>query len=292
MKKHIIAIMTVSLAAFLIACSAPKQEAETAGEIPAMKEVVTEDTEAPAEILAQEPEETEQKIELFGIIKYSRTELGMRMEYDVSDHQINENGQIMQFSLHRTKREQVSEGGTLLEEVDTEDSTIALVYDGNGMIVSARTDIPGYGYQMHELSYKDGLIDTDEYSTDWSTVEKPYKHQFTYEVKDSTVTSNEGKRIEGTKSVYPHEYAYNDNGNVSIITINPGTDYQAVWEIEYDNNGNVTKIISSNNVYGTFLVREFEYVSLGTIRETDAGKTGFQKWQEFSIIEESLMNCY
>ena len=73
-------------------------------------------------------------------------------------------------------------------------------YDESGDILSARTDIPGYGFAMHELTYKDGLIDTDTYSTDWSTAEKPYKLQFEYEESDGTVISREGERLEGEKT--------------------------------------------------------------------------------------------
>ena len=62
-------------------------------------------------------------------------------------------------------------------------------------------------------------------------------------------------------------------------------------DIEYDENGCVTKI-TSTNPDGVFLVCEFEYTSLGQVGKEDTVKTGFRKWQEFSVIEEALKNCF
>lgn len=234
---------------------------------------------------------TEPGVELMGIGKYSRTELGMLMEFDVSGHQVNEYGQITQFDLHRTNLEQLKEDGALLEAVDTEDSSVVLEYDGNGDIVSARTDIPDYGFTMHELTYEDGLINTDAYSTDWSTAVKPYKFQFVYEENDGIVLSSEGERLEGTKTPYPCEYEYNENGDVTRITRTVTPDLIIYVDIEYDGNGCVSKI-TSTNPDGVFLVCEFEYTSLGQVGNADTVKTGFRKWQEFSVIEEALKNCF
>lgn len=278
MKKTISSILTMALVIssliILTACGGTELKQSGAAE-PATKEPAVE----------------EQGIELMGISKYSRMELGMLMEFDVSNHQVNKNGKITQFDLHRTKREKLQEDGALLENVTTDESTITLKYDENGDIISARTDIPGYGFTMHELTYADSLIDTNTYSTDWSTFEEPYKLQFTYEENDGAVMSSKGERLEGKKSTYPCDYEYNENGDVTRIIRTAASDYIVYVDIEYDANGNVTKI-TSTNPKGVFLVCEFEYTSLGMVGKENTAKSGYRKWQEFSIIEEALKNCY
>ena len=280
MKKKTSVIMTIALAISAVmiftACGGAEQPKPQGS--------------GAAEPAATEPA-TEQGVELMGISKYARTELGVRTEFDVSNHQVNEKGQITQFDLHRTAREKVKSDGALLEVVDTEDSTVSFQYDENGNIISAKTDIPGYGFTMYELTYLDGLIDTKAYSTDWSTVENPYKLQFTYGESDGTVTSSEGKRLEGVKSSYPCEYEYNENGDVTRIIRTAAPDFIVYVDIEYDENGCVTKI-TSTNPKEVFLVCEFEYTSLGPVGKADTTKNGYGKWQDFSIIEEALKNCY
>ena len=120
---------------------------------------------------------------------------------------------------------------------------------------------------------------------------KPYKFQFAYEENDGIVLSSEGERLEGTKTPYPCEYEYNENGDVTRITRTVTPDLIVHVDIEYDENGCVTKT-TSTNPDGVFLVCEFEYTSLGQVGKEDTVKTGFRKWQEFSVIEEALKNCY
>ena len=278
-------MLVVSSALILTACGGGEPAMQTEEEPGAEMEEAEEKTaETPAfeeeeqsgteESEAGESAAAEPGVEVMGISRYSRTELGMRMEFEVSGHQVNENGQITRFDIHRTMLEQVQEGGALLEAVDTEDSTIILEYDGNGDIISARTEIPGYGFTMHELAYKDGLIDTDAYSTDWSTVEEPYKLEFAYEESDGTVIRRKGERLEGSKSSYPCEYEYNENGDVTKMTRVVTSDLKVYLDIEYDENGCVTKI-TGTNPEGVFLVCEFEYTSLGQVGKADTVRTGF-----------------
>ena len=251
----------------------------------------SETEEQTAEDRAEHQGPMEPGAEVMGIIRYSRTELGMLTEFDVSNHQVNENGQITQFDLHRTRREKVLPDGSLLQDVDSEDSTISLEYGESGDILSARTDIPGYCFTVHELTYTDGLIDTDAYDTDWCTSENPYKLQFTYEQSDGTVKRSEGKRLAGQKSSYPCEYEYNETGDVTRIIRTASPEFIVYMDIEYDENGCVTKI-TGTNPRGVFLICTFEYESLGEVGKAGTAKSGFRKWQEFSVIEEALKNCY
>lgn len=229
-------------------------------------------------------EEEAPEVELMGISKYSRTQFGELMEYDVTDHRVNENGQITQFDVYRTNIEKVGDSAIEQEHIPSDNSIIVLERDDSGSIAAARTEIPGYGYQMHELTYKDGLIDTDSYSSDWSTL-APYTLQYTYEKADGNISLMNAECIQGDQATYPYAYEYNDTGDVDKVVLDPEAASHAYVEIEYDENGNVTKI-TNFNADGPFLVREFEYTSLG---QKVKAKTGFQKWQEFDTIDKALL---
>ena len=75
------------------------------------------------------------------------------------------------------------------------------------------------------------------------------------------------------------------------ITRIASKDFIVYVDIEYDENGCVKKI-TSTNPDGVFLICEFEYTSLGQSGKADAVRTGFRKWQDFSTIEAALKNCY
>lgn len=104
-----------------------------------------------------------QEVEFMGISKYSRTQMGELIEYDVSNHQVNENGQITSFDLHRTNIETVEKSSITIDRVDSDDSTVLLKRDEDGNIISAKTEVPDLGYQMYEYTYDDDLIDTMTY---------------------------------------------------------------------------------------------------------------------------------
>lgn len=227
-----------------------------------------------------------QEVELMGISKYSRTQMGELIEYDVSNHQVNENGQITSFDLHRTNIETVEKSSITIDHVDSDDSTVLLKRDEDGNIISAKTVVPDLGYQMYEYTYDDDLIDTMTYSTDWGGTDK-YTIKSTYEKDGGNVTSMDAECIKGTGFANPEVYGYNDNGDVNKVSIAPESDTNAYVEIEYNKDGYVTKI-TNFNANGAFMTREFEYTSLG---KTVTAKTGFKKWQENSIIDDALQNC-